>query len=76
VSTTEKLIERKSNGSGLEHRGYGVEIRHADHVTPLSAEVGTNFVDNRRLSRGLRFGNLWEDPMEGSDTPIHSFIYK
>jgi hypothetical protein len=32
VSTTEELLGRKSSGSGLENREYG--IRHADHVAP------------------------------------------
>jgi hypothetical protein len=34
VSTTEELLERKSNGSSLENREYGRRIRHADHVAP------------------------------------------
>jgi hypothetical protein len=34
VSTTEELLVRKSGGSGLEIREYGVGIRHADHVAP------------------------------------------
>jgi hypothetical protein len=32
VSTIEELLGRKSSGSGLESRGYGLGIRHADHV--------------------------------------------
>jgi hypothetical protein len=32
VSTIEELLERKSSGSGLENREYGLEIHHADHV--------------------------------------------
>jgi hypothetical protein len=32
VSTTEELLERKSSGSCLENREYGIGIRHADHV--------------------------------------------
>jgi hypothetical protein len=32
VSTIEELLERKSSGSGLESRVYGVGNRHADHV--------------------------------------------
>jgi hypothetical protein len=52
VSTIEELIERKSSGSSLETEITAVGIRRADHVTPLSAEVGTNFADKRRsLSR-------------------------
>jgi hypothetical protein len=34
VSTVEELLGRKSSGSGLENREYGVGIRHADHVAP------------------------------------------
>jgi hypothetical protein len=45
VSKTEELLGRKSSGSGLENR-------HADYATLLSAEVGTNLVDKRR-SLGL-----------------------
>jgi hypothetical protein len=44
VSTNEELLERKSSGSGLENRDYGLK----ESVTlttwhPLSAKVGTNF---------------------------------
>jgi hypothetical protein len=46
VSTTEKILERKSSGSGLENRDYG----HRD--TPLSAKVGTNFTDKWRSLSG------------------------
>jgi hypothetical protein len=35
VSTTEELLERKSSGSGLENRDYGLGIRRTDHATPL-----------------------------------------
>jgi hypothetical protein len=35
VSTIEKLIGRKSSGSGLEIREYALGIRHSDHVAPL-----------------------------------------
>jgi hypothetical protein len=34
VSTIEELLERKSSGSGLENRDYGLGIRHADNVAP------------------------------------------
>jgi hypothetical protein len=48
VSTTEKLLERKSSGSGLENRKYGLGIRYANHVPPSSPKVDTNFADKRR----------------------------
>jgi hypothetical protein len=35
VNTTEELPERKSSGSGLETRDYGLGIRRAYHATPL-----------------------------------------
>jgi hypothetical protein len=47
VSTNEKLLERKSSGSGLENRYYAVGIHGADYDTSLSAK-GTNFADKRR----------------------------
>jgi hypothetical protein len=34
MSTTEELLGRKSSGSGLENREYGLGIRHAAHVAP------------------------------------------
>jgi hypothetical protein len=43
ASTIEKLLGRRSSGSGLESRKYGRRERHADHV----AKVGTNFADKR-----------------------------
>jgi hypothetical protein len=49
VSTTEELLGRKSSGSGLENRDYGLGIRHDDHATPhYPKKVGTNFADKRR----------------------------
>jgi hypothetical protein len=47
VSTIEKLLARKSSGSGLETDNTVVGIRHADHATPY-AKVGTNFAKKRR----------------------------
>jgi hypothetical protein len=35
MSTTEELLERKSNGSGLETEIMAVGIRRADHATLL-----------------------------------------
>jgi hypothetical protein len=35
VSTIEVLHGRKSSGSGLENRDYGLGIRRADHAAPL-----------------------------------------
>jgi hypothetical protein len=44
VSTIEALLERKSNGSGLENREYGrMDPSRWLRDTPLSAKVGTNF---------------------------------
>jgi hypothetical protein len=33
ISTTEKLLERKSSSSGLENREYGSRDTSADHAT-------------------------------------------
>jgi hypothetical protein len=38
---------------GLENREYGLGIRHADHVTPSTANVGTNFADNEAVARSV-----------------------
>jgi hypothetical protein len=38
VSTIEELRERKSSGSGLEIRKYGLWIRQADHVAPSNPQ--------------------------------------
>jgi hypothetical protein len=49
VSTTERLLERKSSGSGLENREYGRrDPSRWPGGTLLSAKVGTNFSDKRR----------------------------
>jgi hypothetical protein len=49
VSTTEELLERKSNCSGLENRDSGLrDPPRWPHDTPLSAKVGTNFDDKLR----------------------------
>jgi hypothetical protein len=50
MSTIEELLGRKSSGSGLEIQEYGLGIRHADHVAPSSAKVGTNSADIRYSS--------------------------
>jgi hypothetical protein len=53
VSTTEKLLRRKSSGSGLENREYGSrDPSRWPRDTLLSPKVGTSFVDKRR-SLGL-----------------------
>jgi hypothetical protein len=50
LSPTEELLGRNSSGSGQETEITAVGIRCADHATPLlSAKVGTNFADKRRL---------------------------
>jgi hypothetical protein len=51
VSTIEELLDRKVAGSGscLENReNTAGGIRQADHVAPLSAQVGNRFADKRR----------------------------
>jgi hypothetical protein len=49
VSTTEELLGRKSNGSGLENREYGwKDPSRCLRDTPLFAKVGITFVDMRR----------------------------
>jgi hypothetical protein len=48
LSLTEELLERKSDGSGLENRDYAVrDPQHRLRDTPLPAKVGTNFADKR-----------------------------
>jgi hypothetical protein len=42
VSTTEELLGRKSSGSGLEIREYGLGIRHADYATMLTPTSPTS----------------------------------
>jgi hypothetical protein len=49
VSTIEKLLGRKSSGSGLETWEYGRRYPlRWPRDTPLSAKIGTNFADKRR----------------------------
>jgi hypothetical protein len=49
ISTTEKLLERKSSGSGLENRYYGHrDLQRWLHDIPLSAKVSTTFADKWR----------------------------
>jgi hypothetical protein len=45
VRIIEELLEWKSSGSYQENRINGRGIRCADHATPISAKVGTNFAD-------------------------------
>jgi hypothetical protein len=50
ASTIEKLLERKSIGSGLENRNYSRRISAAQTTRhPSSAKVDTNFADKRWL---------------------------
>jgi hypothetical protein len=56
VSTIEELLERKSSGSGLENREYGLEIRHADYVALTSqASVGPSVGIARSRSQATEF---------------------
>jgi hypothetical protein len=48
VSTNEELLGRNSSCSGLVTQNTAVGIRCADHATPLSAKVGTNYADKRQ----------------------------
>jgi hypothetical protein len=60
VSTTEKLLERKSSGFGVESREYGRRVPPRWLLdSRVSAKVGSNFADNRlsfcrQLYRELR----------------------
>jgi hypothetical protein len=55
VCTIEELLESKISSFGLEIREYGLRIRSANHVAPLSANVGSNFA-NKRTSGGRSVG--------------------
>jgi hypothetical protein len=63
VNTTEELLGRKNNGSGLQNREYG-------RGDPLlyQQKVGTNFTDKRR-SDG-RYNSL-EDSGHANRNPYH-----
>jgi hypothetical protein len=50
VSTTEELLQRKGNGSGLENRDYGrKDPSRRPRGTCIRKIVDTNFADKRRL---------------------------
>jgi hypothetical protein len=53
MTTTEELLGRKSSGSCLENREYGLGILCADHATPSVRKVGTN-----SLTSDVRFVGL------------------
>jgi hypothetical protein len=46
VSTIEELLKEKVAAPVQGSENTAVGDRCADHVTPLSAKVGTNFADN------------------------------
>jgi hypothetical protein len=50
VSTIEELLEKKSSGSGLENREYGLGIRQADHVAPSTRKSWQAAVSRRYIS--------------------------
>jgi hypothetical protein len=45
VSKTDELIGRNSRGFSLGTENMAMGIQCTDHVTPLSARVGTTFAD-------------------------------
>jgi hypothetical protein len=49
LSTTEELLGRNSNGSGLESSEYGRRDVMLTTLHPSSAKVDTNFANKRRL---------------------------
>jgi hypothetical protein len=53
-STIEELLERKSSGSDLENRDYGLGFRRADHATLVSPKFGANFAD-KAVARSVWF---------------------
>jgi hypothetical protein len=52
VGTTEELLEKKSNGSGLENREHAEGFHHADHH-PLSAKVAPTSPTSGNRSVGI-----------------------
>jgi hypothetical protein len=68
MSTTEELLNKKSSGSCLENREYGLGIRHADHVTtsirkkwaitsPTSGVRSVGIVRSR--TEAMEFSSVW-----------------
>jgi hypothetical protein len=51
MSTSEELLERRGSGSSLVIEYTAVGISNADHVSPSTSKVGTNFAD-KQLSLG------------------------
>jgi hypothetical protein len=53
VSKIEELLERKNSNSGLKTEITAVEIRHADHVTPIYPQklALTSLTSGGRLDR-------------------------
>jgi hypothetical protein len=66
--STEELLGRKSNGSGLETENTAVGIRHADHVAPLYPQ---NLAPTSPTSSGRSIGIV----LSRSQATEFSFLY-
>jgi hypothetical protein len=55
VSTTDELLDKKSSGSCLENREYGLGIRHVDHVASF---IRKSWQPLRREAAVARYSSL------------------